>query len=180
MIRLEQEINSIKNENLRQFILNCFAKGPQEFFKIPASSSGRFHPEQSNGEGGLINHTKMVCRFANILSRAYDIRQEKTDMIIAACLLHDLHKPAYDHAIKTWEWIFKNQDELTDNFKIIGPGELSIIADMIKTHMGRWTKYPYSKTLSEFTTSEWLVHLADMCATDKGLSFDFNVDWVRN
>ena len=37
---------------------------PNYFFEVPASSTGKYHPEFALGDGGLIRHTKVAVRIA--------------------------------------------------------------------------------------------------------------------
>ena len=58
------EINRIESEDLRSFVRYYLDEyTPDYFWKIGASSSGKYHPVFSQGEGGLVRHTKAVCMF---------------------------------------------------------------------------------------------------------------------
>lgn len=61
---------------------------------MPASTSGRFHPEFSLGEGGLVRHTKAAVRIAIELFRdsvfnTFEFMEHEQDLIIMALILHD-------------------------------------------------------------------------------------------
>ena len=50
----------IKTEKIREFVLNFLENEVPEYFKtIPASSSGKYHPASSLGEGGLVLCSKI-------------------------------------------------------------------------------------------------------------------------
>jgi 23S rRNA maturation-related 3'-5' exoribonuclease YhaM len=105
-------------------------EAPKSFWTIGASSSAKHHPKQSNGEGGLIQYTKMLCSMAHILCRAYNIEGIPKDEILAACILHDIHKPDYMHALSTHQW-------MRDKIKLLKPEEVQMdsyvrIAEMIR------------------------------------------------
>ena len=56
------ELNRIQDQNVRastELLLNML---PDYFFEIPASSSGKYHPVFSLGEGGLVRHVKVAMR----------------------------------------------------------------------------------------------------------------------
>jgi hypothetical protein len=174
MERLQQEIASIANEDLRKMVTKALELAPKEFFTIAASSSGNYHPAQSNGEGGLIQHTKMICSMVPIFCRAYSMKQWEQDEIMVAAIMHDFHKPSYFHAINTWQWMhYANIKTLLQDECSITEETYDNIADMVKYHMGQWTNKPHTKPISTYTTQEWVLHLADMVVTNKQITFDF-------
>lgn len=64
----QKELNLIKDTNLRDFIAICLDNAPDYFFEMPASSTGKYHPEYTLGEGGLVRHTKAAVAIAADLS----------------------------------------------------------------------------------------------------------------
>lgn len=54
----ENELNLIKNVDLRKLVELSLQSAPDYFFTIPASSTGKYHPQYALGEGGLVRHTK--------------------------------------------------------------------------------------------------------------------------
>ena len=84
----EREITLIKNEDYQGFIkhyLDYYV--PKYFWEIGASSSGKYHPQFSQGEGGLVRHTKAVVMFAEELLRMSSymyMSDEHKDYIIMA------------------------------------------------------------------------------------------------
>ena len=171
MQRLQQEIDSINNKDVKDLCIRMLEKAPAEFWSISASASGMHHPEQSNGEGGLIQHCKMLCSMAEILCRAYDITGIQRDEIICACILHDLHKPHWNHAYITAEWMRSNHGLLRDNVGV-STDTYTKVMQMIRYHMGRWTKTE-PKKIEDYSKQEWIVHLADMVVTNQKLTFKF-------
>ena len=176
MERLKDEINSIKDEKIRKLTIYLLELAPKTFWTHAASSSGYHHPPQSNGEGGLVQHTKMICSMVPIICRAYDMKHEERDEIMCAALLHDIHKHSYTHAIDTSNWMYS--DEILLKIRESNPDVLvqsyGRIADMIKMHMGRWTKVPHSKGIEKYTTQEWILHLADMVVTNQKIYFKWD------
>lgn len=57
----EQEIAHIVNEDLRKIVAETLDESPECIVHIPASSSGRYHPAYSLGEGGLMRNIQAVC-----------------------------------------------------------------------------------------------------------------------
>ena len=62
-----KEIESIVDDDLRKLATEVIACADNYFFTIPASSSGKFHPSFSLGEGGLVRHTKCMVYMTKCL-----------------------------------------------------------------------------------------------------------------
>jgi len=165
MERLQKEIDLIQSDEVRQFVILCLENCPDTFWTIAASSSGYYHPKQANEVGGLVQHTKLVVSFCVIMSRSFGLDQWQVDELIAAAILHDVHKHSKTHAIDTWKWIISTY--FTDK-----PSYTMRIANMVKYHMGPWTIQEYCIPIEAYTTCQLVLHLADMCATNKILSWE--------
>lgn len=61
------ELNYIKNDRIRSSMEVLISKIPDYFYKEAASSTGKYHPAFSQGEGGLLRHTKAAVKIANTL-----------------------------------------------------------------------------------------------------------------
>ena len=59
----ERELSYIKDENIKEFAKRIIEDADEYFFTVPASSSGKYHPDFARGEGGLVRHTKAVVFF---------------------------------------------------------------------------------------------------------------------
>lgn len=164
----EREINLIKEETYRNFIRYYFFYFcPSYFWKIGASSSGKYHPAFSQGEGGLVRHTKAVVMFAEELLRmsSYSyMKDEYKDYVIMACLVHDTCKygmTEYDkeqykeHAKNA---AFNVNCAWNEYFDCPCPDYLY---DAIKSHMGQWSE----KEDKPFTSIDRCVHMADYMAS---------------
>ena len=139
-----KELVYIENDNIRNEVINLIRQLPDYFFEVAASSTGKYHPEYSLGEGGLIRHTKALIHIAKyLLDLEYNrnkFTQEEQDCIIAAGILHDSFKHgdiksqfsvsnhpmiAADHIL---EWA---EQESEKKFA-------KIISDMVRCHSGEW------------------------------------------
>ena len=63
------ELSKINDEEIRKSTETILELMPDYFFEIPASTSGRFHPDFSLGEGDLVRHVKVACRVGEELFR---------------------------------------------------------------------------------------------------------------
>ena len=164
----EREIDLIVNEDLRMMVKSYMEEGtPNYFWTDGASSSGKYHPQFSQGEGGLVRHTKAVVMFAEELLRmssyAY-MRDEYKDYVIAACLIHDTAKYGmyeYDKAQ------YKNHATLAavafDTWCISLDYDCSeFLLNAVASHMGQWST---EKEDRPFTNIDRCVHMADYMAS---------------
>lgn len=87
------EVNLIKTPIIKiavsDFIDECV---PEYFFELPASTSGKYHPEYTLGKGGLVKHTKAAVKIANSMFSLYNFSQTEKDIIISSLILHDCFK----------------------------------------------------------------------------------------
>ena len=165
----EREINLISNEELRKavksYMEDCV---PDYFWTDGASSSGKYHPKFSQGEGGLVRHTKAVVMFAEELLRmsSYAYMPEiYKDYVIAACILHDTAKygvEEYDkaeyknHARNASEAFFYYCVEVIEYIPHY------LLLNAIASHMGQWST---EKEDRPFTSVDRCVHMADYMAS---------------
>lgn len=164
----ERELNLIKDENLRTVVMRYLDERVNDYFwTIGASSSGKYHPRFSQGEGGLVRHTKAVVMFAEELLRmssyAY-MADECKDYVIAACILHDTMKYGFNKFDKNE---YKNHarnaaiafENFCNAFTDYEPHYLLLQA--MRSHMGQWSA-PEDKP---FTIIDRCVHMADYMAS---------------
>lgn len=162
----EKEINFIQSEDLRMFAKYYFDKYvPQYFFEIGASSSGKFHPKFSQGEGGLVRHTKAVNLVAEELLRMSPysfLTDEQKDFIRIACMVHDTAKYGVTEFDKTEYALHgENASQLVakvwaEYFEIECP---FLLTNAIASHMGQWGK------TKMMTSLDRCVHQADYIAS---------------
>ena len=168
----EREINLIQSEDYRMFVRHYLDNYcPSYFWEIGASSSSKYHPQFSQGVGGLVRHTKAVVMFAEELLRMSSymyMSDEHKDFVIMACILHDTckygieeyNKDEYkDHAknacinvVECWRDYF----EMCENEH---PSEFFLSA--IRCHMGQWSE----REDRPFTNIDQCVHMADYMAS---------------
>ena len=166
----KNEIEKIQNEEYRDFIKYYLDEcTPKYFYSIGASSSGKFHPKFSQGEGGLVRHTKAVVMFAEELLKMSSygfMSDEYKDYVYMACIAHDTAKYGLTSEMDTKA--YENHAELAslnvsrawyEYFEYQVP-ELLVMA--IKAHMGQWSTCRDDRP---FTPIDRVVHLADYMAS---------------
>lgn len=164
----KNEINMIKDEDLRNVVYSYMAEAtPDYFWTDGASSSGKYHPQFSQGEGGLVRHTKAVVMFADELLRMSSytyMKEEYKDYVIAACILHDTCKygkyeydkneyknHAANAADRFAEWCY--EEDYLPHY---------LLLQAMRSHMGQWST---DKEDRPFTSIDRCVHMADYMAS---------------
>lgn len=177
----KEELKFLSN-NTKDIVLAAFDKiATDDFFKGPAAKSGRYHPEISNGDYGLIRHTKLVVAIANELMQAKKVNKDDRELIIAACLLHDIVKNGTRPEHKHYETavdghITSKHGEVLAMILAATNDNIPIgICRGVQYHMGTWSA-PHTKTyfdknfcVSEVYLIPTIVHLADYIASRKFL-----------
>lgn len=185
---LDKEITYIQNERIRESLKIIIEMIPDYFFTEAASSTGKYHPEFSQGEGGLLRHTKAAVKVANTLLRNETIgnlfTEDEKDLIIFALIMHDSVKRGenekytrFDHPLLSSKLINDNKDKTQMNEE-----EITLIRSMIETHMGQWTKDYFGHEILEKPTTKYqkFVHMCDYIVTQKfiNINFDENNDII--
>ena len=175
------ELNRFENENVRISTENILDMIPDYFYEVPASSSGRFHPAFSLGEGGLVRHVKVAMRVLEEMFRdeAFGTYDSYTrDLIRMALLLHDGFKSGLvnsghtvsEHPVIMSTFIKDNRDKL-----LISEEEANFVSSLIISHMGPWNKDKNGNEIMPVpkTREELLVHLCDYIASRNFLNVSF-------
>lgn len=179
----KQELEYIKNERIRKSAENLLELVPDYFFKVPASSTGKYHPSFSGGDGGLLRHTKVAVRIGKeVLSLEYTnglFTNDEKDLLLLSIMFHDTQKlgnpeeryTRFDHPLLAASFIKNNQDktQLTDK-------EIEVITKVISSHMGQWNKSNYSNIELPKPSDkyEFFVHMCDYLSSKKFLDVKFD------
>lgn len=163
---LSYELDNITDEDIRKFTLECLEKAPPHFWYRPASSTGKYHAKEENEQGGLVLHTKRVCKVGELLIEAWQPPPD-ADIIRSACILHDICKygnsySAYrytisSHPLLAYQFILKLSEGHYDNLLLVDKCEK--IGKAVSAHMGKWG------SSFEPEPENLVVHLSDYLAT---------------
>ena len=195
----EKELSYIHDSHLEAFAEVCLMDAPEYFFHIPASSTGKYHPQYAMGEGGLVRHVKAAIGIFHELCKA-DIdmyyyheyyllgdklssidRDQLQDEVLIALLLHDIMKHGYAEGHTIHEHPLYAAQFFEHEAKEYGlsPSVTQRISSMIASHMGKWNLSQYSSiALPTPESGLWgnkLVHLCDYLASRKCLEYQFDV-----
>lgn len=177
---------TIVNEDIREFAKVLVEGLPNYIWEVGASSTGKYHPAYSLGEGGLMRHQIAVVRFLNYF---FELEQYNTkftsreqDLMRVAGLVHDGRKSGeqadyerskftkFDHPIQMAN-VIRSYDR-----RYLNHDEIEFIAHCIESHMGQWNTDRKSSTVLTKPADEYqyFVHLADYLASRKDLTVAFD------
>ena len=185
---LQTEINYIKNKKYQDNLKILIELLPDYFFKVPASSTGKYHPKFTLGDGGLLRHTKAVSKIAYELYNNESItgcfNQNEKDLMMVGIILHDGLKHGinyneyvvFDHPLVMCEYIKDNKNKLT-----LTDNEIEFLINVISSHMGPWTvDYKGNEVLPKPVNKyQKFVHMCDYIASRKFLNIEFDNNEIK-
>ncbi len=177
-----KEYTYIKDDKKREDLKYLVSNLPDYFFNIPASSSGKYHPDFARSEHGLVKHTKVAVRIAKELldnPGLNDFTDNEKDIIIMALILHDGFKSGkvqekhtkFEHPLIVCEYINENKDKLS-----LSKEELDLLTRVISSHMGIWNKDYNGNEVLPIPQDKYqkFVHMCDYLASRKCLLVPFD------
>jgi hypothetical protein len=181
---LRNEIDMIEHPILQLLVAECVENAPDYFFEMLASTTGKFHPAYTLGEGGLIKHTKAAVKIAKDLLSLEQNNHLPKDEIIAALILHDSIKKGKDsskytvteHPLYAAEFIEEQFEEFIETYtgdEYELKQQVENVQRLIKSHMGQWNlDYRLGKEIlpKPQEEDEKFVHTCDYLASRKYLT----------
>jgi len=146
-------------------------KVPEEFFTAPASSSGKYHPDYSLGEGGLVRHSATVVFLAMDIGQLWHVQGPARDSVVLAAAVHDSFKGGRPGE---WEGTVKNHADLAADALLeqlpkaqntLEQKCLITASDAVREHMSLWGMSPTNLRATEHVAST--VIMADYMASRK-------------
>lgn len=179
----KKELSYIKSDRIKKANETMLELLPDYFFEIAASSTGKYHPDYALGKGGLIRHTKAAVRIGFELLSNPSIGDKYTsdekDLMLMGLMLHDGLKlglpqekyTRFDHPILIADFIMDNEEKLG-----LEINEIEFLCDIVKTHMGVWTKDYNGEEILEAPKTKYqnFVHMCDYLASRKCLLLPFD------
>ena len=185
---LDKELSYIKDKNKKKFCELCLDGLPEYFWEVPASSTGKYHPNYSLGVEGLKRHVQGAMRIAIELFRCeacFNLTEDDMDNILIAIALHDGFKSGtqeeymknkytkHEHPLLSAKYV---QEMYTKHQDLISKEDAIEISKLIASHMGKWNVSNFSDVVLPIpsTSAEKFVHLVDFLGSRKCLEVDFN------
>jgi len=170
----ENELFLIKNPEIKQFAQKILTIVPDYFYVIPASSTGKYHPQYCLGEGGLYRHVQAAIKIACHMMRIEqcEFADDEKDIIIVSLMFHDCWKSGesnsghtvHEHPLIAAHKIMQEIND--DDLKYAIP-----VCENISSHMGSWTTSDKSNFIlpKPKTEMQKFVHLCDYLASRKDI-----------
>lgn len=178
----DKEYYYIKNDKKREDLKYLVSELPDYFFEIPASSTGKYHPEFASTKNGLVKHTKVAVRIAKELldnPGLNNFKDNEKDIIIMALTLHDGLKKGnpeekytkVDHPLLASSFIRERKDKLSLNNE-----ELDLLTRIISSHMGIWNKDFNDNEVLPIPKDKYerFVHMCDYLSSKKFINVEFD------
>ena len=197
---VEPVLNTIENEDIKDFAVALLDSLPEYIWTVPASSTGKYHPAYSLGDGGLMRHQIAVVRFLNFFFELEQYNSKLTsremDLMRVAGLVHDGMKSGSQEQFSKSKYT-KFEHPILMAIKIrettgyLPLNELEFMADVISKHMGQWNTDKKSSTTLPKPSDKFsrMLHVADYLASRKCLTMEFDnyvaeapkkVEWDEN
>ena len=178
----DKEYCYIKDDKKREDLKYLVSELPDYFFEIPASSTGKYHPEFASTKNGLVKHTKVAVRIAKELldnPGLNNFKDNEKDIIIMALTLHDGLKKGnpeekytkVDHPLLASSFIRERKDKLPLNNQ-----ELDLLTRIISSHMGIWNKDFNDNEVLPIPKDKYerFVHMCDYLSSKKFINVEFD------
>lgn len=174
------EIELIHDEAIKSFVRSILLKSDL-FWIIPSSFSHKHHPKDEHGEGGNVIHTKRTVRIASTICDSYTLSQEEKDIVLAACLIHDITKgiqsekdgmfqydPMHPYTVGSFVIDCQRYDKEFGNDTLssslfISEDNLQSILRLVRCHLGPWSPIPETYPI---TYMDYIMHVADNVAAN--------------
>ena len=178
-------LDTFENQDIKDFAIMLLDNLPEYIWTVPASSTGKYHPEYSLGDGGLMRHQMAVVRFLNFFFELEQYNSKLTsremDLMRVAGLVHDGMKSGsqeqfstnkytkFDHPIQM-ATVIRSYDG-----KYLSYDEIELVANAISKHMGAWNTDKKSPIVLPKPDEKFsrMLHVADYLASRKCLTMEF-------
>jgi 23S rRNA maturation-related 3'-5' exoribonuclease YhaM len=169
------EISLIKDDHIQRLVIKTLELAPDYFWTCSASSTGLHHPDDEKGERGTVIHVHKVVKIGNDLCKSFNVDSLQKDIVLGACLLHDICKFGYPefsghlvmgHGNLVANVVKKAEKELEWTLE-----NTPIILTIIAQHMGQWD-VPFKPPTEQLAV---IVHLADYIASREYVSIKYEI-----
>lgn len=183
---VQPALDTFENEDIKEFATVLLDNIPDYIWHVGASSTGKYHPAYSLGDGGLMRHQIAVVRFLNFFFALEQYNTKLTsrerDLMRLAGLVHDARKSGSQEDYERSKFTKFNHPILMADVvrgfdgRYLSHDEIELVANTISKHMGQWctdkkSSFELPKPNDKYSK---LVHLADYLASRKDLTMDFD------
>lgn len=182
-------LKQFETKELREYCEDMIELVDERIFRMPASTTYKYHNETQCKYGGQCYHVLMAATIMNhILELDYIKKNIATteiqrDGMRTAMILHDSIKTGidygsytvFDHPILAKEWIenTKVEHDVSKEIK-------KYIGNLVASHSGQWNSSKRSETLlpTPSNGAEFIVHLCDYLGSRSDLDMIYDTEMV--
>lgn len=187
----KEVLESIENEDIKEFADRCLDTIPQYFYEVGASSTGKYHPSYALGTLGLARHTLALCRIMNHLFSIESVgamfNSRERDLMRIAGIMHDTRKSGSQEEFEKSKWTKFDHPllaaKVVREVEGLSEAEKELIATTIESHMGQWctdSRSPGIKLPKPESKYQILVHMCDYLASRKDIEILFDNEDIRH
>lgn len=169
----KNELDLIQSEKVKNLVKLALIKTNDKFFEVPASSTGKYHPNFASEKGGLVKHTKVAVLYGNFIINVEcsNVHDDEKDLVIAALILHDSCKSGvnFENKYTAFTHPLLVEELLINDLKGSTLELWKKINKLIVSHMGQWNTSKKDKEVlpKPETKLQKIVHIADYLASRK-------------
>jgi 23S rRNA maturation-related 3'-5' exoribonuclease YhaM len=186
---MKVEVDKIRYSEIQKLVKAVLMKCNDYNATGAASSSGKYHPPQDLGDGGLVRHTKAVARNVERMLQCmpqYDA-DENWSVPYAAAILHDYCKYTEmnqknsneNHPVLMSDLIGETYMKDESSYAAGTMTLVSRIQNCVSSHMSRWNKCWHVNGLEMPTPAspeQMILPYADMIGSAKWFRAEFDSD----
>lgn len=177
-------LNEFETAELKEYCMDMIDEISDTIFKIPSSTSLKYHNATQCQPGGQSYHVLMAGTILNYILGLEYIKNKfpkpkQRDCFRTAILLHDALKigdestqyTVHEHPILAGKWVETTAVEHDIDEKL-----KKYISRLIQSHSGEWTTSNKSNTIlpSVENDEQFLIHLCDYLASRNNLDMIYN------
>ena len=183
----DEILDSIEDDDMYEFADKLLETIPKYVYEVSASSTGKFHPDYTKGEGGLARHTCAVVRLLNYTFQIECMNhwsKKERDILRIAAMMHDSRKSGSQEDYERNKYTKHEHPllaaEVVRSVKgcgIISDSDIELIAQTIESHMGQWNVSDHSPIVlpKPETELQKMLHWADYLASRKDIEIQFEI-----
>jgi len=176
-------VDTIKDEKLKKAVKRAYKFHGYKAYFLPSSLTGKHHPPDERGIGGLNKHVEKVCWFLDGVVKEFLYTDETRDILLTAAYFHDLGKiknttveqcvsfpekgkPKRSimvsrniHGLDMHPYLSAKLAQEFLAFEGVKGETIQIISDIIETHMSHWYggKRPTTELQKMFALADYIV-----------------------
>lgn len=178
-------LDKFETDEMKSYCIDMIELIDDSIFKIPASTTYKYHNKTQCSYGGQCYHVLMASTIMNYILELDYVKEnfikfpKQRDCMRTAILLHDAIKTGkeygnytvFEHPVLAKEWVRTTNvnHDVDDNIK-------EYIGNLIVSHSGQWNKSNRSEMIlpTPSNNEEFIVHLCDYLGSRANLDMIYD------